>query len=155
MSKMTRAQLTAAANDLLYRRRRKGPKVDSGRYPRDVRMKKYRPESIKSFVERNREHTGNDCLFVPGADGCRPAQVKFCGRGISAARYMALLTYGTPKSEGMHVRHLCGNGHLSFVNPVHLAWGSPGDNQSDANKHRAIGPDATTQDKINAVCPNA
>lgn len=110
--------------------------------------------TIKEFVEKQRHSKSNECVFVPGAvKGC-PAALSFCDRLISAARYMLLLTQGTPKSEGMVVRHLCGNGHLSCVNPTHLAWGTPGDNTSDAVKHRSIGDDATAQDKLNAVTPN-
>jgi hypothetical protein len=105
-------------------------------------------------VQANRHHVDCDCLFVPAAQPNVPASVEFCGKQISAARYMALLTFGAPKSEGMVVRHLCGNGHLSCVNPAHLAWGTPGDNTSDAVKHRALGDDATEHDKFNAVTPS-
>ncbi|WP_422028145.1 hypothetical protein [Roseovarius sp.] len=106
-------------------------------------------DSIKDFVERNRGHRGDECLFVPAAQPSVPAAVSFCGRNIAAARYMALLTIGTPKSEGMIVRHKCGNGHLSCVNPAHLLWGTPGDNLADANKHRKAGDDV--RDRISAI----
>lgn len=102
-----------------------------------------------AFVERHRDHKSHDCLFVPAAAKDVPAQVDFGGRNIRAARYMLLLTKGTPPEADMECRHLCGNGHLSCVNPAHLAWGTRGDNISDMGKHRAAGDNV--QDRINAI----
>ena len=107
-------------------------------------------QTIRSFVEEHRAHMGADCLFVPGAMVGQPASVKFCGKNIAAARYMCLLTHGAPKVEGAVVRHKCGNGHLSCVNPAHVIWGMPGDNIGDANIHRAM-DGATVEDKCRAV----
>lgn len=106
-------------------------------------------ESITDFVKRHREYQGDDCLFVPGAQDGVPAGVSYLGNRMSAARYMCLLAYGTPKSDGMVVRHLCGNGHLSCINPKHLAWGTDADNISDMALHRKAGDDV--QDRISAV----
>jgi hypothetical protein len=107
-------------------------------------------QSIRAFVEEHRNWKGSGCRFVPGAQPYREARVDFCGKSIAAARYMLLLTQGTPKSEGMWARHKCGNGHLSCVNPAHLEWGTPGDNIGDANIHRAM-ECATVEDKCRAV----
>ncbi len=104
--------------------------------------------SPKEFVEQMRHEKGAECMFVPTARKGSPATVTFCGRTISAARYMALLTYGTPKNAGAVVRHRCGNGHLSCVNPAHLEWGSEQNNRQDAGKHRGL---ETAQDKIHAT----
>ncbi|WP_407473514.1 hypothetical protein [Sulfitobacter sp. PM12] len=106
-------------------------------------------ESILSFVERHRGVVEHDCIFVPGAQKGVPAGVEFCGHVISASRYMTLLTHGTPKREGDVSRHLCGNGHLSCINPSHLIWGSVGDNATDAHKHRSVGDNV--QDRIHAI----
>lgn len=92
---------------------------------------------VREFCEWNTKYDGDDCLIVPGATERYPARVTRWGKSMRAGRYMLILTQGAPNSEGMHARHLCGNGHLSCVNPKHLAWGSPGDNIADANKHRA------------------
>ena len=104
-------------------------------------------KSISDFVKANRNHNGHDCLFVPGAQKDVPASLSWLGKQITAARYMCLLTQGTPPENGMLVRHLCGNGHLSCVNPGHLAWGTASDNASDAAKHRKAGDNV--QDRIN------
>lgn len=115
----------------------------------DWTLKKDR-QTIKAFVEEHRDFSGHECVFVPGAQKNVPAQVKYLGRSMAAARYMCLLTHGTPKVEGAIARHKCGNGHLSCVNPSHIVWGQPGDNIGDANIHRAM-DGATVEDKCRAV----
>jgi len=104
--------------------------------------------SPKEFVEANRTARSAECIFVPGAMAGRPARVLFWGKAIAAARYMALLTHGTPKNEGAVARHLCGNGHLSCINPAHIEWGSEAENIADANKHRGC---ETAQDRVHAT----
>ncbi len=129
-------------------------KLSGSKHRRIRRAKVYseklgRWESIKDFVDAHRGHDSRDCLFVPAAQKNVPASVQFCGRSITAARYMCLLTLGTPKYDGAMVRHKCGNGHLSCVNPAHLVWGDVGDNQSDAVVHRFAGE--SVPDRINAI----
>lgn len=104
--------------------------------------------SFKEFVEGKRNMRADHCIFVPKAVKDRPSTVRFCDRTISAARYMALLTFGTPAEEDDEVRHLCGNGHLSCVNPKHLAWGSRSDNVRDMVLHRSAN---TVADKLAVI----
>lgn len=106
-------------------------------------------ETVRQFVEDHRGHNGHDCIFVPAAQKDVPASVTFCGNQISAARYMCLLTHGAPKYEGAVTRHLCGNGHLSCVNPNHVVWGDTSDNVSDMVRHKKAGENI--QDRIQAV----
>jgi hypothetical protein len=106
-------------------------------------------ESIRAFVERHRHAVEHDCIFVPAALKGAPASLAFCDKVITASKYMLLLTQGTAKFDGAHARHLCGNGHMSCVNPAHLTWGTAGDNLSDAGRHRAAGDNV--QDRINSV----
>lgn len=121
------------------------------RNPREVKAgaKRGQLPSIKAFVEEVRRlPEQSDCVFVPYAQRDVPAAVVFCGKTISAARYMLLLTQGTPKFDIAYATHKCGNGHLSCVNPQHLEWGDPSTNMSDAVLHRGK---ETVQDKIDAV----
>jgi len=117
------------------------------RYAKNVGEKDSR--TIREFVHDHRNSATDDCIFVPASLEGRPARLDHCNQTITAARYMALLTMGAPKSTGMVVRHLCANGHLSCINPRHLAWGAPADNIADAIRHRACGD--SIQDKINAI----
>ena len=88
-------------------------------------------KSIRQFVEGNRDHEGDDCLFVPHSVKGWAAHLSFCGKDITAARYMALLTMGCPKDENAQVKHICGNGGLSCVNPGHLVWSDAITNHMD------------------------
>ena len=110
--------------------------------------RKAKVQTVREFVVANRHAKSADCIFVPDAKKGAPATIRHCDRTITAAKYMALLTFGTPRNEGAVVRHLCGNGHLSCVNPAHLEWGSETNNRRDAGKHRWL---ETVQDKIHAT----
>lgn len=123
-------------------RQRKLPKTDLAKHLRNKAREDF---TIKGFVEHHRSHRSAECLFVPGAITGRPSRVTYLGKGMTASRYMTLLTHGTPKNAGAVSRHLCGNGHLSCVNPEHLVWGSEADNRADAAKHQHA---KTPQEKI-------
>lgn len=87
-----------------------------------------------------REHIGasqDRCLFFPGAVCYSPASVVYNYQQISAARAMCLEINGRPASDDMVTRHKCGMGHMSCVNPAHLAWGSTADNGRDASLHNS------------------
>lgn len=117
-----------------------------------VALSRYKDRgTIKSFVEAHRYSKMDDCIFVSHAQKDVPASVSFCGRKITAARYALLLKDGAPKYEGAVARHLCGNGHLSCINPNHLAWGDVSDNVSDDQRHRALSDGATIQDRVESV----
>ena len=134
--KGSKAKTSSGKSVRIKRARRSGDLVD-------------RNDSVMDFVNRAKSAASTECIFVPGAMLGSPAKVVFCGKTISAARYMLLITSGAPEFEGFVARHVCGNGHLSCVNPRHLIWGTQGDNVADANKHRKAGSD--TQDRINAI----
>lgn len=134
-----------------HSQRRHGPsrrKYQSDALSKYMRKVRNRSETKKEFVERMRSAKAAECIFVPNSVKGHVAKVVFCGKTISAARYMALMTHGTPKHEDAVARHSCGNGHLSCINPAHIEWGSEADNIADANKHRGC---ETVQDKIHAV----
>lgn len=136
--------------DPARQRRRRGPRKGDGKEPRDLVMKSYRPAAIKEFVEDHRHYKDKcSCLFVPGASKGHPARVRLFDKTISASRYMCLLTHGTPRSSVNVSRHLCGNGHLSCVNPHHIVWGDECQNKADEVRHRAAGGDV--QDRINSI----
>jgi len=104
--------------------------------------------TIKEFVESCRHVDQDECIFVPGAQRDVAAGLTYCGKSISSARFMLLLTQGTPKWQNAFATHKCGNGHLSCVNPKHLKWGDPSTNASDAVAHRNCD---TVEEKIEVV----
>lgn len=77
------------------------------------------------------------CLFFPNAKSGAPAKVKYNYTQMSAARAMLLKTQGAPDDESMLVVHKCGMGHMSCVNPKHIAWGTASDNARDRVIHGA------------------
>lgn len=77
------------------------------------------------------------CLFFPGAKAGQPVKVKYNYGSMTAARAMLLKTQGLPEGEANFAIHKCGMGHMSCVNPRHLAWGTAADNARDREIHNA------------------
>jgi hypothetical protein len=86
------------------------------------------------FIRANVTHSGDACLLLPFSDHRQPAKVSLDGVSMAAARAMCILAHGDPR-PGDQARHLCGNGHLSCVNPSHLAWGTSQQNANDLRLH--------------------
>lgn len=85
---------------------------------------------IMHWIKANIGYRGDDCLIWPF--GTRGGYGQF-GRGrkqYAAHRYICELVNGPPP-EGYHAAHSCGNGHGGCVNPRHLSWKTPSENQLD------------------------
>jgi hypothetical protein len=108
------------------------------------------PPTALQFIKLNVGFDGDDCLLMPFANGVAPRTLVYRGVRMSCSRVMCLLAHGTPPDGREVSRHLCGNGHLSCVNPMHLAWGSDYDNACDAKVHDQI-PLATALEKVEAA----
>ncbi len=121
----------AASSVAIDRKARDEEPVQSGRFHAA-------PPSALAFLKQNVGFQGEDCLFMPFANGVSPRKVKFRGKPTPCSRVMCTLAHGEPSIERPLSRHLCGNGHLSCVNPAHLAWGSDFDNACDAQVHRCM-----------------
>jgi hypothetical protein len=78
------------------------------------------------------------CMFFPAAVCFSRASVRYNYQKISAARAMCLEHNGRPEQQDMVVRHKCGMGHMSCVNPQHLAWGTVKENGRDASLHNLV-----------------
>ncbi|MDD9726123.1 hypothetical protein PVV74_11710 [Roseovarius sp. SK2] len=78
----------------------------------------------------------DECLFFPSFVIRRPTQVRYNFKSMAAARCMLLMTQGLPGDpEQSMATHTCGNGHMSCVNPKHLAWGNAHTNARDRVSH--------------------
>lgn len=53
----------------------------------------------------------------------------------SSHRFVCETMWGSPPSRIHQAAHSCGNGHLGCVNPRHLRWATPSENQSDKVRH--------------------
>jgi hypothetical protein len=93
--------------------------------------------SAAHFVQSSLSFDGDMCLFVPFASVGTPATLSAGGKQEPASRYVCRVENGDPCDESHVARHLCGNGHLSCVNPKHLVWGTHSENSLDKALHRS------------------
>lgn len=74
-----------------------------------------------------------------------------------AARYMCIVAHGEPPSSAHHAAHSCGNGNQGCVNPRHLSWKTPSENQDDrvahgtSNRGRRNGSCKLTEDQVREI----
>jgi hypothetical protein len=62
--------------------------------------------------------------------------VKYRGARAGAHRIMCLLAHGEPLTGGLHAAHSCGN--RACVNPAHLRWATPVENERDKITHNRV-----------------
>jgi len=83
---------------------------------------------------------GDECLEWPFAtleDGYGVWGLD--GRMSRAHRHICALAHGAPPSDRHQAAHSCGKGHLGCVNPRHLRWATPAENQHDRLAHGTAG----------------
>lgn len=94
-----------------------------------------RVEWLKSLIG----HAGDDCVFPPAEFGPRRYRgwsVKIGGKKAIASRYLCELAHGpAPTDQHYDAAHNCGQGHVGCLNPNHLRWATPKENQADRVAH--------------------
>jgi hypothetical protein len=91
------------------------------------------------WLRGNADYQGDDCLTWPfqvGDNGRGVASLD--GRQTSAPRIMCILAHGQPEHKSLHASHSCGKGHEGCVNPRHLSWKTPQENEADKRKHGTL-----------------
>lgn len=90
----------------------------------------------EQWLRDNLEHDSNECLKWPfgGRDNGYGTLV-FEGQHGSAHRFMCRLKHGEAPTELHEAAHSCGKGHEGCVNPNHLSWKTPSENQADRVLH--------------------
>lgn len=98
------------------------------------------PGTALQWVAEHTAHQGNSCLpwpFCKSGDGY--GRVYLPGHGyMTAPRYMCVCAHGSPPSRKHEAAHSCGKGHLGCVNPNHLRWALPWQNQADRILHGTV-----------------
>ena len=80
------------------------------------------------------QHQGDDCLLWPFASLTKKYGIfKHNGERVLAHRWACIQTYGPPPSDKHHAAHSCGC--PLCVNPKHLRWATPEENQADRIIH--------------------
>jgi|VirMetMinimDraft_7_1064189.scaffolds.fasta_scaffold103182_2 hypothetical protein len=96
-------------------------------------------ETKVEWIERHSDYTGDDCIDWPFANcphGRGIVQTK--GVAFSAPNFMCRAAHGNPPTPKHHAAHSCGNGHNGCLNPNHLRWATPRENESDKILHGTL-----------------
>lgn len=96
-----------------------------------------RPEwgEPRKWLRSHVAYEGDECLIWPFSRlTLGYPSVRIDGRLQIASRVMCEWAHGPPP-KGHWAVHSCGNGHLGCVNPRHLRWATPEQNQADSIEH--------------------
>lgn len=95
-----------------------------------------RGEPRKFFDEQVCGYQGDDCLKWPyGGNTAGYGQISAKGEKRIVSRMACESRHGPPPTKNHEASHICGNGHLGCVNPNHLVWKTPIENQADKLVH--------------------
>ena len=92
--------------------------------------------SPEEWIEQHLQYKGADCLIWPFArveNGY--GRIRHDGRSYVASRYMCERAHGPAPSQEHESAHSCGNGHEGCINPNHLSWKTPSENNADKLAH--------------------
>lgn len=88
------------------------------------------PGALRSWLERNSDHTGDDCLEWPFAQYPNGyGHINFEGLETTAHRAMCRIAHGEPDKPELDAAHSCHN--RSCCNPQHLRWATRVENMAD------------------------
>lgn len=95
------------------------------------------PMAARRFFNEIVLHTDDDeCVIWPfhrGADGY--GRIQHEGKSNQTSRLVCIAAHGEPPTPRHEAAHICGRGSDGCVNPRHLEWKTPAENQADKVRH--------------------
>lgn len=93
----------------------------------------------ESFILDHLDFQGAECVYWPyGQNGSGYGRVSFRGVREYAHRVICEMVHGEPPEGQYEAAHSCGKGHLGCINPKHLRWATPKENQRDKKLHGTL-----------------
>src|SRR6478752_6927081 len=99
-------------------------------------QKRKRAKNVQEWFESMLEYKGDDCVFWPFYKSERKerlghyrCEITRNGQRGPASRKLCIEAHGQPPEDWYQAAHACGKGHLCCMNPNHLYWATPKENQ--------------------------
>lgn len=91
------------------------------------------PGTLNTWLKNAVNHVSDECLIWPFAKSKGYGRMRLGGKSFAAHRTICILAHGEPPDPLHHAAHSCGN--RGCVNPKHLRWATPKENQTDMVNH--------------------
>lgn len=87
------------------------------------------------FLEQAISYSGDDCLIWPFSRTHGYGQLTYKSKHTIAHIFICISAHGPRPTRRHEAAHSCGNGSSGCINPRHLRWATPKENQADRIIH--------------------